>query len=149
MCPGFESLIRHHFLHPLESAAVQLVKCLLLAAALLAPAAHAQLRTVPADAKPATLRHLQDMIVELDGKPARLSPGAQIRDRYNRLVLPTSLADKVVVKYLTDATGMVHRVWILTPEEVAEIPKPKPKPKPEPKKDEKKDEKKDDGKAKD
>ena len=145
MCPGFESLIRHHFLHPLESPAVQLVKCLLLAAALLAPAAHAQLRSVPADAKPGTLRHLQDMIVELDGKPARLSPGAQIRDRFNRLVLPTSLADKVVVKYLTDATGMVHRVWILTPEEVAEIPKPKP----EPKKDEKKDAKKDDEKAQD
>jgi hypothetical protein len=45
----------------------------------------------------------------------------------------------VVVKYLTDAGGMVHRVWILTPEEVAQLPKPKPKPKPEPAKDEKKD----------
>jgi hypothetical protein len=141
VCPGFESLIRHHFFHPLESPAVKLVKCLVLAAALLAPAAQAQLRTVPAEAKAGSLRHLQDMIVELDGKPARLSPGAQIRDTFNRLVLPASLVDKTTVKYLKDPTGMVHRVWILSPEEVAQIPKPKPPVK--------KDEKKDEEKAKD
>jgi hypothetical protein len=118
---------------------VQPVKWFLLAAAALAFAAHAQLRTIPAEAKPASLRHLHDMIVELDGKPARLSPGAQIRDPYNRLVLPTSLAAKTVVKFLPDPSGMVHRVWILSPEEVAQIPKPKPAPK----KDEKKDAEKD------
>jgi hypothetical protein len=124
---------------------VQLVKCLVLAAVVFASAAHAQLRAVPANAKPGTLRHLQDMIVELDGKPARLSPGAQIRDTFNRLVLPASILDKTTVKYLNDASGMVHRVWILSPEEIAQLPKPKPPAK----KDEKKDAKKDDEKAKD
>ena len=83
---------------------MHLLKCLVLvgAAALAAPA-HAQLRTIPADAKRATLRHVQDMIVELDGKLVRLSPGAQIRDSFNRLVLPTALASKTSVKYATDA----------------------------------------------
>ena len=114
-----------------------------MAAAALAFAAHAQLRGIPAEAKPATLRHMQDMIVELNGKPARLSPGAQIRDPFNRLVLPASLAAKTVVKYQADASGMVHRVWILSPEEVARIPKTLPAPAP------KKDEKKDEEKAKD
>jgi hypothetical protein len=56
-------------------------------------------------------------------------------------VLPASLVDKTTVKYLKDPTGMVHRVWILSPEEVAQIPKPKPPVK--------KDEKKDEEKAKD
>ena len=91
-------------------------------------AAHAQLRAIPEQAKPGVLRHLQEMIVELDGKPARLSPGAQIRDAHNRLVLPASLAEKAAVKYLTDGMGMVHRVWLLSPEEAAELPKPKPAP---------------------
>jgi hypothetical protein len=106
---------------------VQPLKYLLLAVAALAFTAHAQLRTIPAEAKPATLRHVHDMVVELDGKPARLSPGAQIRDSYNRLVLPASLADKTTVRYLSDASGMVHRVWILSPEEAARLPKPEPK----------------------
>ena len=107
---------------------MHLLKCLVLvgAAALAAPA-HAQLRTIPADAKPATLRHVQDIIVELDGKLVRLTPGAQIRDSFNRLVLPTALASKTSVKYATDASGMVHRVWILSPEEAARLPKPQPK----------------------
>jgi hypothetical protein len=98
----------------------------LLALAAVSFAAHAQLRSVPADAKPGTLRHLQDMTVELDGKPARLSPGAQIRDAANRLVLPAAMRGKTVVKYLVDPSGMVHRVWILSPEEVAQIPKTLP-----------------------
>jgi hypothetical protein len=107
---------------------VQLIKYLLFAAGAIALAAHAQLRSIPADAKPGTMRHLQDMIVELDGKAVRLSPGAQIRDASNRLVLPTAVAGKTVVKYLVDATGMVHRVWILSKEEVVQMPKALPAP---------------------
>jgi hypothetical protein len=102
---------------------VQLVKYLLFAAAAMALVAHAQLRSIPPEAKPATLRHLQDMIVELDGKAVRLSPGAQIRDASNRLVLPATVAGKTLVRYLPDASGMVHRVWILSNQEAAQIPK--------------------------
>ena len=48
----------------------------LLAAALLVNPAAAQLRTIPADAKLGEIRHVQEMLVELDGKPQRLAPGA-------------------------------------------------------------------------
>jgi hypothetical protein len=96
---------------------VQFLKCLVLAAGLLAPAAHAQLRSIPPEAKPATLRHLQEMIVELNGKPVRLSPGAQIRDPFNRLVLPAAIVEKTAVRYLVDRDGRVHRIWILSAEE--------------------------------
>jgi hypothetical protein len=106
---------------------VQLVRSFfLLALAAVSFAAHAQLRSVPADAKPGTMRHLQDMIVELDGKPVRLSPGAQIRDAANRLVLPAAVARKTEVAYLVDATGMVHRVWILSKEEALKRPRTLP-----------------------
>jgi len=112
-----------------------------LLAALLATAsfgAAAQFRTVPAEAKRGELRHVQGTLVELDGKPALLSAGAQIRDIENRIVLPVSITQKTVVRYLTDSTGHLHRVWILSVAEAAASapkPKPAPAPAPEPKKD--------------
>jgi hypothetical protein len=105
----------------------------ILAAALLANPAAAQLRTIPSDAKLGEIRHLQEMLVELDGKPQRLAPGAQIRDAHNRLLLPMSLTEKQSVRYLVDAQGMVHRIWVLTAEERAQAEKeapPKPGPTP-------------------
>ena len=106
-----------------------------LAAALLlcaAGIAAAQLRTVPPEAKRATLRHLQDRLVQLDGAQVLLSPGAQIRDADNRLMLPGAIPPGSVVKFLPDAMGNVHRVWILSPQEAADTAPPKPLPKPAP-----------------
>jgi hypothetical protein len=91
----------------------------------LAAAAAAQVRTIPKEAQRGEIRHLQDMHVELNGKVLRLSPGAQIRDADNRLVLPTSLTEKSDVRFLLDGTGLVYRVWIMTPLERTQAP-PKP-----------------------
>lgn len=96
---------------------------LLLALAGLSTAATAQLRTIPQEAQRGEIRHLQGMIVEINGKEERLSPGAQIRDTDNRVLVPTSLPEKSEVKYLFDAAGMVHRVWILSPREKAQADK--------------------------
>ena len=97
-----------------------------LSALSLAGAAFAQLRSIPEDAKRGQLRPVREMVVEIDGVPARLSPGAQIRNTENRIVLPGSLPQEgVLVKYLPDPAGLVHRVWILTGEEAA---KPDKKP---------------------
>ncbi|HEU4925092.1 MAG TPA: hypothetical protein VFT23_18680 [Burkholderiales bacterium] len=90
--------------------------------------AMAQLRTIPKEAVLGQLRHLEAMVVEIDGKPRSLAPGAQIRDPDNRLVLPVSLVEKTQVRYLVDSTGMVHRVWILSHAEKAALP-PAPFPK--------------------
>ena len=94
----------------------------LLALLCVVPAAvFAQLRTIPGDAKAGDLRHVYDMLVAIDGKQQRLSPGAQIRDRDNRIVLPGEVPPGSKVKYLLDADGQVHRVWILTADEAATI----------------------------
>ena len=87
-----------------------------------------QLRTIPEEARRGQMSHLQDMVVAIDGKPARLSPGAQIRDPDNRLVLPVSLPGDSDVKYVVDESGMVHRVWILTAQEKTQTGQAKPKP---------------------
>ena len=88
--------------------------------ALLCTTAAAQLRTIPADAKLGTMRHLGDTIVEIDGQRARLSAGAQIRSQANTIVLPTALPPDSLVKYQLNEAGQVHRVWILTPQEAAQ-----------------------------
>ncbi|MCK9260900.1 MAG: hypothetical protein RBT39_05010 [Azoarcus sp.] len=62
--------------------------------------------------------------VSVDGDVRLLSPGAQIRDIYNRIVLPSHIKGEYTVRALIDNNGQVHRVWILTPEEIA-APDPK------------------------
>ena len=88
--------------------------------ALAAGAAQAQLRTIPAEAKRATMSHVQGMTVELDGKRTNLAAGAQIRDGRNMIVLPTALPTGMLVKYTLDIHGQVWRVWILSPQEAAQ-----------------------------
>ena len=95
---------------------------LLLAIAMFAASlpALAQLRTIPADAKRGELRHVQDMVMEVDGKRARLAPGAQIRDANNFVVLPVAVPPGSLVKYRADAEGTLTHVWILSPQEAAQ-----------------------------
>ena len=83
----------------------------------LAGPALAQPRTLPANAKRGELRHVQGRTVQIDGKGARLAPGAQIRDAHNRIVRPAAVPAGSVVRYQLDAQGHVSRVWILTPRE--------------------------------
>ncbi len=82
-------------------------------------ALHAQLRSIPADAKRAEIRHVQEMQVEINGRPMALAPGAQIRDTSNRLLIPIALPAGASIKYLLDRDGRPWRIWILTPEEIA------------------------------
>jgi len=96
-----------------------MLRLLIAALAFALSSAHAQLRTITAEAKRGQIRHLHEMIVEIDGKPARLAPGAQIRNASNLIVLPAALPPGSQVKYTLDREGMVVRVWILTPEEAA------------------------------
>ena len=84
---------------------------------LAAPLASAQLRSIPEDARVGQIRHLQEMVVEIDGAAQQLAPGAQIRDASNRIIVPMAIPPGTLVKYLVDAAGQVQKVWILTPEE--------------------------------
>jgi hypothetical protein len=90
-----------------------------------ATAAQGQLRTIPEDAKRGVMRHLEGMVVEIDGKPQRLSAGAQIRSASNLIVVPTAVPPGTPVKYRLDGQGHVRQVWLLTPEEAAQTDKVK------------------------
>ena len=58
--------------------------------------------------------------VTLNGKPDRLSPGARIHDTNNLLVMSGGLVNReLVVNYVRDGHGLIHQVWILTPQEAA------------------------------
>ncbi len=63
--------------------------------------------------------------ITLNGKPARLAPGARIRDENNLLQLPAALVGrKAEVNYTTELEGMLLDVWLLTPAEAARKPWP-------------------------
>jgi hypothetical protein len=89
----------------------------LIAAALFAVTALAQLRTIPQDAKRAKMSHVQERIVELDGKREMLAPGAHIRDAGNRIIVPSALPANSLVKYRRNASGALQEIWILTADE--------------------------------
>ena len=87
----------------------------------LQPGQAAAERALPADARLAAFAVIQHPEVTLDSAPFRLAPGAQVRDESNRIVLPTSLQGNYLVLYTTDSRGEIYRVWILSPEEAAQI----------------------------
>jgi len=82
-------------------------------------AALAQVRQIPDSAKRGSIVHIQDALVEIDGKQMRLSPAAQIRNRDNLFIVPMSLPRGALVKYTLDGSGQIHRVWVLTAAEIA------------------------------
>jgi hypothetical protein len=63
--------------------------------------------------------------ITLNGKPARLAPGARIRDDHNLVLMPGTLVGrKLVVNYTTELEGMLLDVWILSRSEMERKPWP-------------------------
>ena len=82
-------------------------------------------RNFPAAAQRGVMQIVQPPEMVLNGLPDRLSPGAQIRDPNNMLVMSGSLVGMSLnVEFVREPQGMVHRVWILTDAEAAAIPMP-------------------------
>ena len=84
--------------------------------------AHAQLnvREFPPTAQRGILVVTYPPVIQLNGQPDRLSPGARIRGTNSLLVLSGSIVGQsLVVNYVREPMGLVHEVWILTPEEAA------------------------------
>src|SRR3954454_15042129 len=82
-----------------------------------AAAAHGQLRSIPKEAPRGFIRHVQEMIVDIDGTQRRLAQGVQIRDAANRIVVPTAIPPGTLIRYVLDQNGFVEQVWFLTPKE--------------------------------
>ena len=103
-----------------------MLRCVLMAlmAATFATAALAQ-RNFPQTALRGELMIVQPPEALLNGRPARLGPGARIRGLDNMLKMSGALADqKVVVHYTLDYAGLLQDVWLLTPAEAANKPWP-------------------------
>ncbi len=90
--------------------------------------AHAQtvvvtpnVRNFPAAALRGELVIVAAPAITMDGKADRLSPGARIHGTDNLLVMSGALVNQTVaVNYLRESAGMVHEVWILNSEEIAQ-----------------------------
>ncbi len=92
----------------------------------LAGGARAQMqRPFPPTALRGTLVVGQTPEIAVNGRPARLAPGARIRNPGNTVELPASLmGQRLAVHYTVDTDGNVRDVWILSPEELARRPWP-------------------------
>ncbi len=92
----------------------------------LGPAQAQSARIFPKQAQRALLQVTQAPDILLNGKPARLAPGARIRSSNDLLVLSGTLTGQsLVVNVLLEPGGLVKEVWILSPQEAAQaIAKP-------------------------
>jgi len=100
----------------------------LVAAIVLSASAVAQAQThrfFPATALRGELIVTQAPDVLLNGRPARLAPGARVKGDTGLLLQPASIAgQKMVVHYTVEATGLLMDVWVLNPAEMANRPWP-------------------------
>ncbi len=82
-------------------------------------------RTFPANALRGELIVTAPPEAALNRRPARLAPGARIRDADNRVVLSGQLAgQKLLVHYTRDLQGNLLDVWVLTRAEASRNPWP-------------------------
>ncbi|MCM8595916.1 hypothetical protein [Accumulibacter sp.] len=82
-------------------------------------------RTLPEEAKQGVMLPPEgDGTLTIDGHALPLAPAAQIRNRQNLIVVPMQIHDPAEVVYLTDQSGAVRQVWMLTPDEAA-VPRPR------------------------
>ncbi len=99
-------------------------RCALIALALCAPlvaAAQVQ-RNFPYNALRGELAVGAPPEVRVNGKPARLAPGARLRGPDNMIVLSGALgAERFVVNYTLDTLGLVKDVWLLRKDEIGRM----------------------------
>ena len=101
------------------------VLALLAAAFLAAPAAAQVQRNFPQNALRGAIVIGEAPEIVLNGRPARLAPGARIRDQNNMSVVPMAVqGGPFLVNYTFDTLGLVKDVWILRPEEAGVRPWP-------------------------
>ena len=100
-----------------------LLRLLIVASLLLAGTGYAQLRTLPANAKRATTGTQPYVLpyIELGGKVVRLAPGGVIYDQNNRSIVHGALPAGADVAFTTDMRGDIARIYILTPQEQAQL----------------------------
>ncbi len=96
----------------------------------LSPLSYAQdgVRNFPPAAKRGVLQAANAPAVILNGRAARLAPGARIHGTNNMLMVSGALGDQpLVVNYVMGQMGLVQEVWVLNATE-AQVPMPSDMP---------------------
>ena len=77
-------------------------------------------RAFPEGVKKGDLAPIEGLMeVLIDGKAYPRSPGMQIRNQRNMIVMPSTIQAEIPVRYQLDSSGAVFRVWLLTRTEIA------------------------------
>lgn len=85
---------------------------------------YATTRTLPPEAKLGVMQPpLGDGRVVINGQTMTLAPTAQFRSPKNLIVMPMTIQDQKDVVFLTDASGAIYRVWMISPAEISAHPK--------------------------
>lgn len=89
------------------------------------PASAQQPRNFPATALRGEIVVQQPPELLLNGRPARLSPGARIRGENNMMMVSGALTNqRLLVHYTVDLSGLIGEIWVLTAAERARQPWP-------------------------
>ncbi|MBB3118078.1 hypothetical protein [Pseudoduganella violacea] len=94
--------------------------CALAACLLLLPAARAEERGFPLEARKGVLTPGYFPEVEIDGRPRRLAPAGRIFNQDNLSETPATLRGRQLpIAYIEDRDGLIERIWLLSREEAA------------------------------
>ena len=137
-CPSGQAL-RLHKLHkldynarmPLSASLVASIVSAILEAAVQNYSADAQqyeiyttTRTLPPEAKLGVmLPPPGDGSVIINGQSMTLAPTAQFRSEQNLIVMSMSIQEPKDIVYITDNSGAVYRVWMISQAEISARPK--------------------------
>lgn len=78
-------------------------------------------RMLPSDVRRGHLQGANYPMVQIDAEVYRFAPGVQVRNQANMLIFPHALNRQGQVFYQLDARGEVVKIWMMTPEEAAQI----------------------------
>jgi hypothetical protein len=85
---------------------------------------YATTRTLPPEAKRGVMQPpLGDGLVVINGKPMTLAPTAQFYSLQNLIVMPMTIQGQKDVVFITDSSGAIYRVWMISPAEFSALPK--------------------------
>jgi hypothetical protein len=87
-------------------------------AVLPAPAFSQQVRNFPVDSRLGNLTAASFPLFTINGQQMQMGAGGQIRGVDNLIILPSTANYIGLVRYQLDIMGNLHRIWILTPDEV-------------------------------
>ena len=113
---GFQFILKQR-----RQALFKLGATLFAAPLVIASQASAQFRTIPRDAKRATVGQQKYPLpyIDLGGAAVRLAPGGVIYDQNNRTIVHNALLPGSEVAVMRDMNGDIGRIYVLTPQEQA------------------------------